>query len=54
MLRANNRGLDRVVSAQNGGRKPVRATMELVIISVVISSLRTLTRQGVQEYALCT
>jgi hypothetical protein len=43
-----------MASAQSGGTKPVRATKELVIISMVISSLRTLTRQGVQEYALCT
>jgi len=43
-----------VVSDQSGGTKPLRVSKGQEITSVIIASLRILTRQGVQEEASYT
>jgi len=48
--RAYSRGLDSgMVSAQSGGKEPVRVRKKLVIVSVVIAIVRILTRRDVRE-----
>lgn len=38
-----------MVSAQSGGKEPVRVRKKLVIVSVVIAIVRILTRRDVRE-----